>query len=99
MRRSVHRSTATRRPTRGIGAAATLLLVLVLALVLAPVTALAAEPAGSPATGGDPRSPGQGPGLVGDPVFAIGLVLAIGIAALLLTLAYVRVTEQPRDPH
>ncbi len=61
--------------------------------------ALGAEPAGSPATGGDPRSPGQGPGLVGDPVFAIGLVLAVGIAALLLTLAYVRLTERPRDPH
>lgn len=61
-------------------------------LVTAASLALAAEPAASPGTGGDPRSPGQGPGLVGDPLFAIGLVVAIGLAATLLTLAYVRLT-------
>ncbi len=54
-------------------------------------TASAASPAPS-AAGGDPRSSGQGPGLVGDPLAAIGLVLAIGLAATLLTVAYVRLT-------
>ena len=44
------------------------------------------------ARGGDPRSTGQGPGLVGDPLLAIGLVIAIGVVAMLATLAYVRLT-------
>jgi hypothetical protein len=54
-------------------------------------TALAASPAPS-AAGGDPRSSGQGPGLVGDPLTAIALMLAIGLGATLLTVAYVRMT-------
>ena len=55
-------------------------------------TALAASPDASPGTGGDPRSSGQGPGLVGDPVTAILLVLAIGVGAALATAVYVRLT-------
>ena len=55
-------------------------------------TALAASP--SPGSGGDPRSSGQGPGLVGDPLLAVGVVLAIGLGAVLLTLAYVRLTSR-----
>jgi len=55
------------------------------------VTALAASP--SPAAGGgDPRSSGQGPGLVGDPLAALAIMLAIGLAAVVLTLVYVRLT-------
>jgi hypothetical protein len=46
----------------------------------------------TPAVGGDPRSSGQGPGLVGDPAFAVLAVLAIGIGALAITLAYIRLT-------
>jgi hypothetical protein len=39
-----------------------------LALVVLPAIALAAEPSESPGgAAGDPRSSGQGPGLVGDP--------------------------------
>lgn len=45
-------------------------------------------------TGGDPRSSGQGPGLVGDPLFAIGAVVAIGLGAAILTVAYVRMTNR-----
>ena len=52
--------------------------------------ALAASP--SPGAGGDPRSSGQGPGLVGDPAFAVLAVLAIGVAALAVTIAYIRLT-------
>ena len=48
------------------------------------------------ATGGDPRSSGQGPGLVGDPLVAIALVVAIGLLALGATLLYVRATGGPR---
>ena len=54
--------------------------------------ALAASPSPSPGAGGDPRSSGPGPGLVGDPLFALLAVVAIGLGALLLTLAYVRLT-------
>ncbi len=61
------------------------------ALVAWPAVALAASPTPSPA-GGDPRSSGQGPGLVGDPLTALVVVLAIGLLALGATLAYVRLT-------
>ena len=54
--------------------------------------ALAASPSPSGGTVGDPRSSGQGPGLVGDPLFALLVVLAIGLGALVLTLGYVRLT-------
>ena len=62
--------------------------------VLSLVTgeALAASPSATPAVGGDPRSSGQGPGLVGEPLMAIGLVLAIGLGATVATLLYVRLT-------
>jgi hypothetical protein len=52
---------------------------------------LAADPTPS-AEVGDPRSPGEGPGLVGDPLLAIGVVVAIGLVALVASLAYVRMT-------
>jgi hypothetical protein len=56
------------------------------------ISALAATPSPSAAAGGDPRSSGQGPGLVGDPAFALLGVVAIGLAAVLVTLIYVRLT-------
>ena len=62
-----------------------------LSLVTA-VSALAAEPGATPGTGGDPRSPGQGPGLVGDPLFAFGMVVLVALVSIGLTLAYVRLT-------
>jgi hypothetical protein len=40
----------------------------------------------------DPRSSGSGPGLVGEPLIAIAAVVAIGIAAIVGTLIYLRVT-------
>lgn len=43
---------------------------------------------------GDTRSSGQGPGLVGAPGAAVLAVVAIGLVALLLTLAYVRLTSR-----
>jgi hypothetical protein len=70
--------------------------VLVLAL---PGAALAASP--TPDAVGDPRSSGQGPGLVGDPLMAIVIVIAIAVLALVVTVAYVRVTagrQERRTP-
>jgi hypothetical protein len=58
--------------------------------------ALAASPS-APAAGGDPRSSGEGPGLVGQPVVAVVVVLAIALIAIVLTSAYVRLTNGTRD--
>jgi hypothetical protein len=53
--------------------------------------ALAASPTPAPEAG-DPRSSGQGPGLVGDPLFALAAVVTIGVLAVVATLVYVRLT-------
>ena len=60
--------------------------------LVATVSTLAAEPGATPETGGDPRSPGQGPGLVGDPLFAIGVVVLVALISIGLTFGYVRLT-------
>ena len=67
------------------------------ALDFSTATAAAATP--SPAPGaGDPRSAGEGPGLVGAPLLAIGAVLGLGLLAVLATVAYVQLTGGPRKP-
>jgi hypothetical protein len=72
--------------------------VLAVVLLLLSVTiVLGASPEPSPAGAGDTRSAGEGPGLVGAPLLAIGGVVAIGAASLLATLGYVRLTGGPRD--
>jgi hypothetical protein len=72
------------------------LVALVLLFVLA-TTSFAATPVPTTVSGGDPRSAGEGPGLVGTPIVAIGLVLGLGIAAAAVTLAWVRLTGGPRN--
>jgi hypothetical protein len=66
--------------------------------VVVPV-ALAASPGAeaTPATGGDPRSEGEGPGLVGEPALAILAVAAIAIIAVVVTTAWIRWTSQRPD--
>jgi hypothetical protein len=86
-------------PRRPLAAAVALVLGLVsltigvvwAVLGAATATALAASPAPS-AAAGDPRSSGQGPGLVGDPLVAVALVVGIGLLAAALTIGYVRLT-------
>jgi hypothetical protein len=56
-------------------------------------TTLAASPSPDPIVG-DPRSSGQGPGLVGDPLFALLAVVAIGLGSVVATLVYVRLTAR-----
>jgi hypothetical protein len=87
----------SRRPLAAALLLAGGLVLLTVGLALAVIgaatgTALAASPSPTPALGGDPRSSGEGPGLVGDPLLAIGLVLAIGLAATVATLVYLRLT-------
>jgi hypothetical protein len=57
------------------------------ALVVAATPTPAAE-------AGDPRSSGQGPGLVGDPLFAILAVVVIGLTAVVVTTAWIRLTAR-----
>ena len=65
-------------------------------LSITTLTAIAASPAAS-AAGGDPRSSGQGPGLVGEPLAAVALVVAIGLVAVVATFGYVRLTGGRRQ--
>ena len=67
----------------------------IVAAFAAPAAAFAASPASSILPGSDTRSAGQGPGLVGDPLLAIGGVLGIALLAIAATLAYVRLTRPP----
>ena len=60
-------------------------------LVTQATVTLAASPTPAP-EGGDPRSSGQGPGLVGDPLFALVAVVTIGLLTVVATLVYVRMT-------
>ena len=80
------------RATEKVGAVATALAILAAWLVCASAT-LAASPSPDPIVG-DPRSSGQGPGLVGDPLFALLAVLAIGVGSVIATLVYVRLTTR-----
>jgi len=73
-------------------------------LIAAAATALAADPSPSPGgdAGGDTRSPGEGPGLVGSPLFAIGGVLLVALVSVGLAQAYLRATPDrsaARDVH
>ena len=66
-------------------------------VTLVSTPALAASPsAGAP--GGDPRSSGEGPGLMGDPLTAIVVVLAVGLASVIVTYVYVRVSAGRTRP-
>jgi hypothetical protein len=79
-----------------IGAAA--LWWLVAAVTSGVATALAASPEPTLRPGGDTRTSGGGPGLVGDPGFAILAVVGIALASIGGTLAWVRATggRRPR---
>ena len=88
---------AARRGVTTIGASVAVGTGAALALLGSAAVSLAGSPAPTAAAGGDPRSSGQGPGLVGDPVAAIVLVAAIALASLVATLLYVRLTGGPRD--
>ena len=75
-----------------------LVVLIAVALLALASAAFAATPVPTTVAGGDPRSAGEGPGLVGTPVVAIALVFGLGIAAAAVTLAYVRLTGGPRKP-
>ena len=81
-----------------------LLLAMCLAIIAAVVLAagtLAADPSLLPTAppvalleGGDLRSEGSGPGLVGNPLLILGAVLILGVGTVLVTLLIARLTRR-----
>jgi hypothetical protein len=66
-------------------------------LLTIPGAAAAASPEPTRAAASDPRSAGEGPGIVGAPALAILSVVGIGLLAVIATLIYVRLTS-PKTP-
>lgn len=64
-----------------------------LAAVMSAVVPIARAASPTPETGGDPRSSGEGPGLVGEPLVALLVVAGIALLAVVLTTVYVRITD------
>jgi hypothetical protein len=85
-----------RRAPAPVALLAAVLLIVILALAAA-ASVSAASPDPTPATGVDPRSSGQGPGLVGDPATAIGAVLLLAAATIGATRVYLHFTDGRRD--
>jgi hypothetical protein len=83
-------------PVRLAGLAALAFGALLLGGLQGPNVARAASPEPTPEAGGDTRTAGEGPGLVGAPGLAIGGVILLGLVSAGLTLAYVRVSGGPR---
>ena len=70
-------------------------LTLAIAALLAMASvALAVDPTASPAGGGDVRTNPAAPGLAGDPLFAVLGVALVGVAAVVVTLVAVRLTDR-----
>jgi hypothetical protein len=75
-----------------------LFLAWLLALSLGPALAASPAPSAGSDYGGDTRTSGQGPGLVGSPLYALGGVLAVALISIGITLIYVRATNDPERP-
>ena len=65
-----------------------------LAVLASATAALGVDPTASPAAGGDVRTNPAAPGLVGDPLFALLGVAVVGLLAVAVTLAAVRLTAR-----
>ena len=71
---------------------AAVVLAWLLAASIGPALADSPSPTPGPDTGGDTRTSGQGPGLVGSPLYAIGGVLVVALISIGITLVYLRAT-------
>jgi hypothetical protein len=92
-RRATRRRVATRALARTARSTLAGLLLLWVLLASAAVTA-AADPTASPGGGGDVRTNPTAPGVVGDPLFAILGVALVGLVAVVVTLAAVRLADR-----
>jgi hypothetical protein len=79
-----------------IGIALAVIALAAVGVLVLGVVAMAAEPASTPSivAGGDPRSEGTGPGLVGSPLVVLGAVIALGVATALVTVVLARMTRR-----
>lgn len=71
---------------------AALFLAWLIAASIEPVLAASPDPSAGADYGGDTRTSGQGPGLVGSPLYAIGGVLVVALISIGITMAYLRAT-------
>lgn len=89
---------ATVQRALGLALLGTAILVIAAAAVLVvAAVAAGAEPSTTPAgllEGGDPRSDGAAPGLVGSPLMILLGVVALGVATALVTLVVARLTRR-----
>lgn len=76
-------------------------LVLLLALLSGAGSSIAAQPSLEPTMtaevvlrGGDPRSEGEGPGVVGSPLVILAGVVALGLATVLVTVVLARLSQR-----
>ena len=85
----------TRAAVRDVARAALAACCLAWLLAASIGPALADSPSPSPGTygGGDTRTAGQGPGLEGSPLYAIGGVLVVALVSIGITLIYLRTTS------
>jgi hypothetical protein len=83
-------------PARAAPALALSLTLGILLLLIATATVHGAEPSPSPLAllAGDPRSEGSGPGLVGSPLGVLFLVVALGMATVVVTALLARLTRR-----
>ncbi|MEA2026633.1 MAG: hypothetical protein U9O18_08070 [Chloroflexota bacterium] len=75
----------------------TTIMLALIAVGLFAAAALGADPTTAPAEvleGGDLRSEGEGPGLVGNPLLILAAVVALGFGTALVTLLIVRLTRR-----
>lgn len=88
--------TRRRRRSRARPVVVLCIVVWLLGASIAPVLAASPAPSIGSDYGGDTRTAGQGPGLVGSPLYAIGGVLAVALISIALTTAYVRASSPRR---
>jgi hypothetical protein len=95
--RTVATSVVSTRSFLGIiGIALAVIALVAVGVLVLGVVAQAAEPGSTPSivAGGDPRSEGTGPGLVGSPLLVLGAVIALGVATALVTVVLARMTRR-----
>ncbi len=65
-------------------------------LLMVSSLALGADPSAvpDPLLGGDPRSDGAGPGIVGSPLLILGAVIVLGFATAVVTIVIARLAQR-----
>jgi hypothetical protein len=82
----------SRRHERARLAVACLFVLWLIAVTAGSALAASPEPSAGADYGGDTRTTGQGPGLVGSPLYAIGGVLAVALISIGIKMVYLRAT-------